>query len=133
MKSPSRKRVNSWLVNSALIVICFVALIPVATTVLISFKGERDTIRKPPVIFPCDTPTSAFDLTACRWAAEGYQRVLAPKATAGGLLPFELTGNMVRIYIPNSLLYATSTALLVVLLAGTVSYTHLTLPTSDLV
>jgi len=61
MKSPSRKQINAWLVNSALIVICFVALIPVATTVLISFKGERDTIRKPPVIFPCDTPTSAFD------------------------------------------------------------------------
>jgi len=53
---------------------------------------------------------------------EGYQRVLAPKPTAGGLLPFELTGNMVRIYIPNSLLYATTTALLVVLLAGMAGY-----------
>ena len=53
---------------------------------------------------------------------EGYQRVLAPKPTAGGLLPFELTGNMVRIYIPNSLLYATTTALLVVLLAGMSGY-----------
>jgi ABC-type maltose transport system permease subunit len=89
---------------------------------LISFKGERDTIRKPPVIFPCDTPTRAFDPFACRWAVEGYQRVLAPKPTEGGLLPFELTGNMVRIYIPNSLLYATSTALLVVLLAGMAGY-----------
>ena len=48
--------------------------------------------------------------------------MLAPKATAGGLLPFELTGNMVRIYIPNSLLYATTTALLVVLLAGMSGY-----------
>jgi ABC-type glycerol-3-phosphate transport system permease component len=103
-------------------VICLIALIPVATTVLISFKGERDTIRKPPVIFPCDTETSAFDPTACRWALEGYQRVLAPQATAGGLLPFTLTGNMVRTYIPNSLLYATSTALLVVLLAGMAGY-----------
>jgi hypothetical protein len=73
----------------------------VATTVLISFKGERDTIRKPPVIFPCDTETRAFDPTACRWALEGYQRVLAPQATAGGLLPFTLTGNMVRTYIPT--------------------------------
>ena len=52
MKSPSRKQVNSWLVNAALIFICFVALIPVATTVLISFKGERDTIRKPPDHLP---------------------------------------------------------------------------------
>lgn len=122
MKALSRKRINIWLVNGALIVICAIALIPVATTVLISFKGERDTIRKPPVIFPCDTPTSAFDPLACRWAVEGYQRVLAPKPTEGGLLPFELTGNLVRIYIPNSLLYATTTALLVVLLSGMAGY-----------
>ena len=122
MKSISRKQVEAFLVNSTLVVICLIALIPVATTVLISFKGERDTIRKPPIIFPCDTPTSSFDLTACRWATEGYQRVLAPKATEGGLLPWALTGNMVRIYIPNSFLYATSTALLVMLLAGMAGY-----------
>lgn len=122
MKSLSRKQVESLLINGALIVICLIALIPVATTVLISFKGERDTIRKPPVIFPCDTPTSSFDLMACRWATEGYQRVLAPKPAEGGLLPWTLTGNMVRIYIPNSFLYATSTALLVVLLAGMAGY-----------
>ncbi len=122
MKSFSRKRINAFLVNGALIIICLIALIPVATTVLISFKGEQDTIRKPPVIFPCDTPTSSFDLTACRWATEGYLRVLAPKPTDSGLLPFTLTGNMVRVYIPNSLLYATSTALLVVLLAGMAGY-----------
>lgn len=118
----SRNRVNSLLVNGALIIICLLALIPVATTVLISFKGERDIIRKPPNFFPCDTPTSAFDPSACRWAVEGYQRVLAPKATPDGLLPFALTGNMVRIYIPNSLLYASTTGLLVVLLAGMSGY-----------
>ena len=122
MKPLSRKRVESLLVNGALIVICLVALIPVATTVLISFKGERDTIRKPPIIFPCDTPTSSFDLMACRWATEGYERVLAIRPSEGGLLPWTLTGNMVRIYIPNSFLYATSTALLVVLLAGMAGY-----------
>lgn len=122
MKSPSRKQINTWLVNGALILICIIALIPVATTVLISFKGERDTIRKPPIIFPCDTPTSAFDPTACRWAVEGYQRVLGLQAAEGGLLPFTLTGNMVRVYIPNSLLYATTTAMLVVLLAGMSGY-----------
>ena len=118
----SRKRANTFLINGLLIVICVFALIPVATTVLISFKGERDTIRKPPILFPCDTPTRAFDPTACRWAVEGYQRVLAPKPTSGGLLPFALTGNMVRVYIPNSFLYATSTALLVVILAGMAGY-----------
>jgi len=118
----SRKQLNSLLINALLIGICAVALIPVATTVLISFKGERDTIRKPPILLPCDTPTSAFDPAACRWAVEGYQRVLAPKPTTGGLLPFALTGNMVRVYIPNSFFYATSTALLVVILAGMAGY-----------
>ena len=93
-----------------------------ATTVLISFKGERDIIRKPPNFLPVRHADQAFDPTACRWAVEGYQRVLAPKPTPGGLLPFALTGNMVRIYIPNSLLYATTTALLVVLLAGMAGY-----------
>lgn len=118
----SRKQLNSLLINALLIGICAIALIPVVTTVLISFKGERDTIRKPPILLPCDTPTSAFDPTACRWAVEGYQRVLAPKPTTGGLLPFALTGNMVRVYIPNSFFYATSTALLVVILAGMAGY-----------
>jgi ABC-type glycerol-3-phosphate transport system permease component len=110
------------LVNGALILICLIALLPVATTVLISFKGERDIIRKPPNFFPCDTPTRAFDPTACRWAIEGYQRVLALKPADDGLLPFALTGNIVRVYIPNSLLYATTTALLVVFLAGMSGY-----------
>ena len=122
MPSISRRRWNTWLVNGALILISLVALLPVATTVLISFKGERDIIRKPPNFFPCDTETSAFDPSACRWAVEGYQRVLSPKPTEGGLLPFALTGNIVRVYIPNSLLYATTTALLVVFLAGMSGY-----------
>ncbi len=122
MPTVSRKRWNIWLVNGALILISIVALLPVATTVLISFKGERDIIRKPPNFFPCDTETSAFDPGACRWATEGYQRVLSPKPVEGGLLPFTLTGNIVRVYIPNSLLYATTTALLVVFLAGMSGY-----------
>lgn len=122
MPTVSRKRWNTWLVNGALILISIVALLPVATTVLISFKGESDIIRKPPNFFPCDTETSAFDPSACRWATEGYQRVLSPKPVEGGLLPFALTGNIVRVYIPNSLLYATTTALLVVFLAGMSGY-----------
>ena len=118
----STNRIESLLVNLALIAICIFALVPIATTVLISFKGEKDIIRNPPNILPCDTPTSAFDLSECRWATEGYQRVLAPKSTDGGLLPFALTGNIVRIYIPNSFLYASTTSLLVVLLAGMAGY-----------
>lgn len=117
----SRRRLDAWMINLALVIICFFALIPVATTVLISFKGERDIIRKPPNILPCDTPESALDPFACRWSVEGYQRVLAPRP-GNGLLPFVLTGNIVRIYIPNSFTYATSTALLVVFLSGMSGY-----------
>ena len=121
MFSISRRRLDAWMVNTALVIICLFALIPVATTVLISFKGERDIIRKPPNILPCDTPESAFDPSACRWSVEGYQRVLAPRPS-DGLLPFTLTGNIVRIYIPNSFTYATLTALLVVFLSGMSGY-----------
>jgi ABC-type glycerol-3-phosphate transport system permease component len=117
----SRRRLDAWMINIALVIICFFALIPVATTVLISFKGERDIIRKPPNILPCDTPERAFDPSACRWSVEGYQRVLAPRP-GNGLLPFVLTGNIVRIYILNSFTYAISTALLVVFLSGMSGY-----------
>jgi len=117
----SPKRVESWLVNAALILICLFAFVPIATTVLISFKGEQDIIRNPPNILPCDTPERAFDLSECRWALEGYQRVLSPKPSEGWL-PVALTGNIVRVYIPNSFLYAITTALLVVLLAGMSGY-----------
>jgi multiple sugar transport system permease protein len=93
-------------------------MIPIATTIIISFKEQADITRKPPVLFPCDTPTSSFDIRACRWATEGYQRVFAPKPSEEALLGFELTGNMLRIYIPNSFKYAFSTALLVGFLAS---------------
>ena len=106
------------LVNIALIVICFIAMIPIVTTIIISFKEQADITRKPPILLPCDTPTSRFDITACRWATEGYQRVFAPKPSEDALLGFELTGNMLKTYIPNSFLYASGTALLVGLLSS---------------
>jgi len=122
ISSPSRQTWERIFINGALIVICLFALLPIATTVLISFKQEQDVIRKPPVIFPCDTPTQAFDLSACRWSMEGYQRVIAPKPSSTSLLGFTITGNMLRIYLPNTLLYATVTSLVVVLLAGMSGY-----------
>ena len=120
--SLSRWNGEYWLVNVALILICMFAMLPIATTVLISFKQEQDVTRRPPVIFPCDTPSQAFELGACRWAVEGYQRVLAPKPTSNWLLGFTLTGNMIRTYIPNTLLYATISSLLVMVLAGMSGY-----------
>jgi ABC-type glycerol-3-phosphate transport system permease component len=107
-----------WSVNALLAMICAIMLFPVITTITISFKREQDVVRKPPVYFPCDTPEGGFDITQCRWAVEGYQRVLAPRAAEGWLLPFTLTGNLIRIYVPNTLLYASVSALLVVILAG---------------
>jgi multiple sugar transport system permease protein len=120
--SHRRSHWQQWVANALLILICVVMLFPVVTTLVISFKREADVVRKPPVYFPCDTAESSFDLTQCRWAAEGYQRVLAPKAANSWLLPFTLTGNLIRIYVPNTLLYATASALLVVLLAGMAGY-----------
>ena len=114
----SRKAREGLLTNLALIIIIFVALVPVATTVLISFKREEDVTRRPPVIFPCDTPTSKFDLTACRWSIEGYERVILPMPSPDALLGFALMGRMLSTYLPNTVLYAVSTALIVMLLAG---------------
>jgi ABC-type glycerol-3-phosphate transport system permease component len=93
-------------------------MVPIATTILVSFKKQADITRKPVVIFPCDTPTQSFDLSACRWAVEGYQRVIAPKLSENSLLGIELTGKMLRTYLPNTILYATITSLFVSLLAS---------------
>jgi len=125
MRNPfnvSRRNRESALINSVMILICLFALLPIATTVLISFKGEFDVTRKPPVVFPCDTPTSGFDLSACRWSVEGYDRVIAPKASTSSPLGYAITGKLLRTYLPNTLLYATSASLLVVLLAGMSGY-----------
>ncbi|NOZ50226.1 MAG: carbohydrate ABC transporter permease [Chloroflexi bacterium] len=117
----TRRQWENLLVNGALILVSVLAMLPIATTLLISFKNEEDIIRKPPVIFPCDTPETAFSWQDCRWAVEGYQRVLAPKPAAGWP-GFKLAGNMFRIYVPNTLLYALSSSLAVVLLAGLAGY-----------
>jgi multiple sugar transport system permease protein len=117
-----RRNWQQWGVNAILVAICAVMLLPVVTTVVISFKGERDVIRKPPIFLPCDSADGSFDITACRWSVEGYARVLAPKPTTSWPLAFTLTGNLIRTYVPNTLLYATVSSLLVVGLAGMAGY-----------
>lgn len=119
---PTRKQRESLLTNIALLIVTLVALLPIGTTVLISFKREEDVTRKPPVIFPCDTPTAKFDLTACRWSIEGYERVALPMPEPGALLGYALKGRMLSTYLPNTVLYAVSTALIVMLLAGLSGY-----------
>ncbi len=113
----ARQSTRGLLVNLGIILVVIFAMIPIATTILVSFKEERDVTRKPPVIFPCDTETSAFDLSACRWSVEGYERVLSPEP-AENIFGFVLTGNLVRTYIPNTFLYATLTSFFVVIFAG---------------
>jgi len=113
----SRRTWGRLLFNGIMIVILLFVMAPIVLTVIISFKDQQDTIRKPPVLFPCDTEDGSFDWDACRWAVEGYERVLAPKPSES-LLGFALTGKMFRIYVPNTLLYATVTAFGVTLLAG---------------
>ncbi len=118
----SRKTREGFLANAALTIIVIFALVPILTTVLISFKREEDVTRKPPVIFPCDTATSGFDLGACRWSIEGYERVVLPLPSETAPLGFEIKGRMLTTYLPNTVLYATVTGLLVVLLAGLSGY-----------
>ncbi len=118
----SRKTREGLLANLALIFIILVALLPIFTTVLISFKREEDVTRKPPVIFPCDTPTSGFNLAACRWSIEGYERVALPMPAQGSPLGFALKGRMLNTYLPNTVLYATVTAFTVMILAALSGY-----------
>ena len=114
----SQHRFEHALANTLLGLICLFAIVPIATTVLISFKKQADINRKPPLLFPCDTPTSSFDWRACRWAPEGYQRVIAIQPDPKAVLGLALTGKMILIYIPNTVLYAASTSLLVTILAS---------------
>jgi multiple sugar transport system permease protein len=119
---PSRKTREGFLANFAMIAILFVALLPIFTTVLISFKREEDVTRKPPVIFPCDTATSAFAITACRWSIEGYQRVALPMPSETSPLRFAFKGRMLNTYLPNTILYATATSFFVMILAALSGY-----------
>jgi ABC-type glycerol-3-phosphate transport system permease component len=114
----AQRRLKTFLAGAALWMVCLIAVIPIAATVLVSFKKQADIERIPPLLLPCDTPTSSFAWSACRWAVEGYARVFALRPDPNALLGFAVTGKMFLVYLPNTLLYAASAALLVVLLAS---------------
>lgn len=114
----SRRTWEVRFVSLALFIICLISVFPIVTTVTISFKKQADITRKPPIFFPCDTPEKKFDWSACRWATEGYERVFSPKPDPDSLLGVKLTGNLVKIYIPNTIIYALSSAFGVMLLAS---------------
>lgn len=111
------------LTNNILIALILAAmLLPIALTLLTSFKREADVLRKPPVLLPCDAPDGSWGIQHCRFVLEGYERVLIPKPAPGSLLGFELTGRMFSTYVPNTFLYAFSSAALVFILAGLAGY-----------
>jgi ABC-type glycerol-3-phosphate transport system permease component len=118
----AQKKLQIYLVNAAIIFILAVMLTPIVVTLVVSFKREQDVLRKPPVLLPCDTPSRNFDPSACRFAIEGYERVIAPKPDAKAPLGFSLTGRMFSTYVPNTLIYAFGSALVVFLLSGMAGY-----------
>jgi multiple sugar transport system permease protein len=118
------KRLKPVGVNLALIFVCGLMLFPVFSTLVLSFKQQEDVRRQPPLLFPCDTPTSNFDLSACRFFTEGYQRVFLPQPDANIALGFKLTGRIFSTYLPNTILYASATALLVTVISALSAYVY---------
>jgi multiple sugar transport system permease protein len=113
---------NHWMIHFCLIVICIVMMFPILIAIIESFKLQQDIQRNPPILFPCDTPTQSFNITACRWSTEGYSRVLSIEPDPKSLVGFDITGTLVSVYLGNTLLYAVSASLLVVLLAAASGY-----------
>lgn len=118
----ARKRLQPWLTNGAMIVIIALLMLPIALTLSTSFKRERDVLRKPPVLVPCDRPDGRFSLLECRFDIEGYERVIAPRPNPNSLLGFSLTGRMFSTYVPNTLLYAFVSSALVFVFSGLAGY-----------
>lgn len=108
--------------HGGLIVICFLMLYPIISTMLLSVKHPDDVRRKPPVLVPCDTPTAAFDPTACRFSVDGYRRVMLPQPNDARPWGFSITGRLLTQYMPNTLIYATGAAIFTTIFAGMAAY-----------
>ena len=111
-RQPLAKRLRPWLLNGSLLAACFFMLYPVFSTLLLSVKEEGDVRRRPPILLPCDTETQRFDPLACRFSLGGYERVLLPQPAPESWFNFRITGRLIRQYLPNTLIYATFSALL---------------------
>lgn len=118
----AQKRAMPYIVNGMMITIVLIMLLPIALTFVTSFKQEDDVLRIPPVFLPCDGPDGQFSLAACRFVVEGYDRVIAPKPDPQSPLGVQLTGRMFSTYVPNTLLYAVATSVLVFVLSGMAGY-----------
>lgn len=118
----ARKSAASISANVAAIVVCFIMIFPVFSTLVLSFKQQVDVVRTPPQLFPCDTPTERFSLAACRFFVEGYARIIDPAPKQGALFGFEARGRIISTYLPNTILYAAAGSTLVTVLAGLAGY-----------
>jgi ABC-type glycerol-3-phosphate transport system permease component len=100
-------------ITTHLILLAFVAfaLFPVLYTLMTSFKSSGDVLTRPPTFFPI-TPVLQDGTVVLKgtFTLEGYDVVLHES-------------NMLRHYIPNSLINSITSSLLVVLLASLASYT----------
>ena len=118
----AQKRATPIIVNIVMIAIVLIMLTPIALTLITSFKQEKDVLRRPPVLFPCDGPDGSFAVSACRFVVEGYERVIAPKPNPKAVLGIQFTGRMISTYMPNTLLYAVGSSVLVFALSGKAGY-----------
>lgn len=118
----AQKKLRPWLTNGAMIAIVVLLLLPIVLTLTVSVKREQDVLRKPPVLLPCYGADGQFSLSECRFALEGYERVLAPTADPNSILGFSLNGRMFSTYVPNTLLYAFASSSLVFVLSGMAGY-----------
>lgn len=83
--------------HTILILFSALALLPVLYTAVTSLKSGGDVLTRPPTFFPTR-----------EWSLEGYQIVF--------------NSDMLRHYLPNSLINSVSSALLVVVLAALAAY-----------
>lgn len=122
MRHRIQSRLRPWLLNGSFILICAIMLYPIVSTALLSVKEQADVRRRPPVLFPCDSETAQFDWRNCRFSLEGYQRVLLPQPDATSWTGLRITGRIFSQYLPNTLLYATFSALLLTVLSALTAY-----------
>ena len=118
----ARRSAGQIAANISAIVVCFIMVFPVFSTLVMSFKQQSDVVRSPPLLFPCDTPTEAFNLTACRFFTEGYASIINPKPNPDALFGIEIKGEIINTYLVNTIFYSIATAVMVTALAGLAGY-----------
>jgi multiple sugar transport system permease protein len=108
--------------NVAALLVCFIMIFPVFSTVVLSFKQQADVSHDPPLLFPCNTETENFNVTACRFFVEGYERIISFKEDPDTLFGYKIDGRIINTYLPNTIFYTVATAILVTVFSGLAGY-----------